>query len=215
MRSKMSLILKVFIMSLVAVQSWGQEVEKEYLGVSQNPDVQAARNEILESAQKETIGNMVVQLIGKEKAAQHQKVIQEKVFAEAAKYLTSYRTSNVSNQNGGMRMTVSMKIDTVALKSVLVKHKLISKATGEQQAVHLIIRKTTGLVMFDQLRSELQTQVPELSLLRERAITKSSIEYVAEMSAQTRLAPGRFLQVQGKRCEMQMVSHDKIECDLN
>jgi hypothetical protein len=213
---KVSFIVKVIVLVFLSIQSRAQEVDKEYVGISKNPDVQTARNEILENAQKETIGALIAQFIGKEKMTQHQKVIQEKVYAESSKYLTSYRTSNVSNQNGEMKMTVTMKINLPAIKSTLVKYKLLGAATaGSQHAVHLIIRKTSGLVMFDQLRSELQTQVPEFSFIRERAISKSSIEYIVEMATHARLAPGRFLQVQGKRCELQMVSHDKIECDLN
>jgi len=39
--------------------------------------------------------------------------------------------------------------------------------------------------------------------------------YLVDASAQTRLAPGPYLQIQGKRCELRLTNNDKIECDLN
>lgn len=213
MRKKIFLLVLSVLMVHVAK---AEEIDKEFVGLSKNPDVQEARNEILENAQKETIGNLIIQMIGRDKFTQNQKLIQEKVFAESSKYLTSYRTSGISNENGMMRMTVVMKIDMTELKSALSRHRLMgANQGGAQRAMHLIIRRTSGLVLFDQLRSELQNQVPEFSDVKERAITKSSIEFLVNVGAQARLAPGRFLQIQSKRCEMQIVDNDKIECDLN
>lgn len=198
------------------LQVFAEEIDREYQGVSKNPDMQAARTEILENAQVETIGGLISQMIGKDKYIQNQKYIQEKVFADTSKYLISYRTSGMNNAGGTMKMTVQMRIDTDALKNSLVRHKLLAPLkAGNVKQYRLVISGTSGLVLFDQLRSEIQNQVPELSQFRERAITRSTIEFLVDMGANARLAPGRYLQVQGKRCELQQSSHDKIECVLN
>ncbi len=193
-----------------------EEIEREYNGVSKNPDIQAARTEILENAQIETIGGLITQLIGKDKYLQNQKYIQEKVFTDTSKYLISYRTSGINNSNGVMKMTVQMKVDIDALKNSLVRHKLLAPTKmGNLKQYRLVISGTSGLVLFDQLRTDIQNQIPEFSQFRERAMTRSTIEFLIEMTANSRLAPGRFLQIQGKRCELQQSGHDKIECVLN
>ena len=215
----MKVIFKLFVLLSVFglhLNVFAEEIDREYQGVSKNPDLQAARTEILENAQLETIGALISQMIGKEKYIQNQKYIQEKVFADTSKYLISYRTSAMNNLNGVMKMTVQMKIDLDALKSSLVRHKLLAQVkAGNLKQYRLVIAGTSGLVLFDQLRSEIQNQVPELSQFRERAITRSTIEFLVEMTATARLAPGRYLQIQGKRCELQQSSHDKIDCVLN
>lgn len=136
----------ILLLSLLVAVIWNPKalasrdvVDVSIEAESEKASKSQARQDIFKKAIEKVSKQYIEQIIGEAKYGKHKTTIENKIIRQSGKYVMFIKSqSSEPSEEGGVRMTVAMKISLKSLQKLLLEQGLLYKLSGPPKVLPMI-----------------------------------------------------------------------------